>query len=82
MQIVQEYLPPEHRKRVLKKSKKFYSSYALKTANRLWNHLHDKKVTLANVKEGLHMQKNIPNFLKTLKIYLKILLQRNKSVKS
>jgi glycosyltransferase involved in cell wall biosynthesis len=75
MEIIQEYLPPAQRKTVLRKSKRFYSSYALKVANRLWHALHDEKIVYTNINEGLKMQKNLFNFLKVAKIYAKILLR-------
>ena len=74
MEIIQTYLPPSAKRRILRKSKKFYSSYALKIANRYWHILHDKKIVHANINEGLKMQKNLSNFYKVGKIYLKMLL--------
>ncbi|MEP6595745.1 MAG: glycosyltransferase [Ginsengibacter sp.] len=75
MELIQAHLPIERRKQVLRKSKIFYSAYALKIANQHWNNLHDKKSVLANINEGLKMQKNIFNFFKAAKLYLKILLR-------
>ena len=75
MEIIQEYLPPGQRKKVLRKSKRFYSSYALKVANRLWSSFHDEKIVQANINEGLKMQKNFSNFFKAAKIHLKIFLK-------
>ena len=76
MVLIQAHLPQEHRKQILKKSKKFHSNYAIKMANQHWKAWRNEKIVRANIIEGLKMQKNFSNLLKTAKIYLKILLRR------
>jgi glycosyltransferase involved in cell wall biosynthesis len=77
MEMIQAHLPAKEKKEVLRKSKKFYSRYALVTANQHWKIWHNEKIVRSNIIEGLKMQKNFSNLLRTAKIYLKILLRRN-----
>lgn len=74
MELIQAHLSTEQKKQVLRKSKKFYSRYALIMANQHWNVWHDKKIVLVHINESLNMQKNLFNLLRIAKIYLKILL--------
>ncbi|MEO6219164.1 MAG: glycosyltransferase [Ginsengibacter sp.] len=75
MRMIQDHLPEKKRKRVLDKSNKFYSHYALKMANQLWHTLHDKKIVLLNIKKGLDLHRDFLSYFKVAKIYCKILLK-------
>ena len=75
MELIQAHLLPGQKKRILKKSKRFHSAYALKIDNQHWRGWHNEKIVRVNVIEGLKMQVNFFNLLKTAKIYLKILLK-------
>ena len=74
MEMIQDHLPENRKKRVLNKSKRFYSHYALKMANQLWHSFNDEKIVKINIKKGLQMHKDFLSIFKIAKIYLKILL--------
>lgn len=76
MMMIQDHLPEKQKKRVLNKSKRFYSHYALKIANQLWDRWHDEKIVQINIKKALQMHKNLFCIFKIVKIYLKIFLKR------
>jgi hypothetical protein len=64
---------------MLRKSKIFYSRYAIVLAAQHWNAWHTEKLVRSNVIEGLRMHTNFSNLVKVLKLYLKILLSETRS---
>jgi glycosyltransferase involved in cell wall biosynthesis len=78
MKLIQAHLPENQRKKVLKKSKIFYSRYAIVLAAQHWSTWHNEKMVRSNIIEGLKMNTNISNLVKIMKLYLKILFTRNR----
>ena len=76
MEYIQKYLPPHQQNSVLKKSKKFYAAYGLRLANQLWHLNHDKASARAQIKTALSLSKDLDLYPQVLKIYIKMLINR------
>lgn len=76
MQRIQKLLPEEKQKSVLNSSKKFYSHYALKTANEVWISTKNKSYVRASISKAFKLQSDRKLMWKALKIYVKMLLGR------
>ena len=74
MNLIQKHLPEHLRRDVLKKPHKFYSHYAIRTANTLWHSSHNKNAVKANLKKALAMHKDFSLLFQISKLYLKIIL--------
>jgi hypothetical protein len=74
MNNIQHYLPEEKRDEVIKTSKKFYSHYALKTANALWKNLRHRSGAVAQVKAAWNMSRDVKLLYKIVKLYTRITL--------
>lgn len=74
--LIQQHLPANTRRSTLKKSYKFYSHYAIRTANMLWHSTADKQAVKNNVQKALKMHKDVSLLYQITKLYMKILLKR------
>ncbi|MDX2047948.1 MAG: glycosyltransferase [Chitinophagaceae bacterium] len=76
MQMCKAYIPGEIYEPAIKKSRKFYSLYAIRMANRIWHETQNKSGIRAQIKEALSLWKGIPVYLNIAKIYVKMLIGR------
>jgi len=76
MEYIQQYLPENQRQSIFKKSKKFYAAYGLRLANQLWHLNHDKASAHAQIKTSLSLSKALNLYPQVLKIYTKMLINR------
>ncbi|MFD2515164.1 glycosyltransferase family 2 protein [Pontibacter locisalis] len=76
MMLIQKHLPQDQKKKILKRSRKYYAAYALKTAKSLWDRLHDKDIVHTQVKQALHLYQSPKLYLMVLKLYLLLKLER------
>jgi len=76
MEYIQQYLPANERQNIYKKSKKFYAAYGLRLANQLWHLNHDKVSAHAQIKTALSLYHTISLYPQVLKIYTKMLINR------
>ncbi|QJX49055.1 glycosyltransferase [Hymenobacter taeanensis] len=76
MNQIQQYLPQYKRASVLKRSKIFYSHYAIRQANNLWHLRHDKESTFVYIRQVLLMHRDLSLYLKILKLLVKVAINR------
>lgn len=76
MGFIQNYLPAEHKEKLLRKSKKFYAHYGVRVANQLWHTSHNKSGVQQQVKQTLALHSDLLLYWKIAKIYLKMILNR------
>lgn len=76
MMLIQRHLPEEKRQSIFRKSRKYYASYGLKVAQKLWCRYHDKQLVEAQIKHALKLSRNPKLYLPIAKMYLKLLLDR------
>jgi glycosyltransferase involved in cell wall biosynthesis len=74
MDRIQHYLPGKKRSQIMKRSKKFYAHYALRTANTLWKDLRHKGAATAQARAAWGMNQDIGLFYKILKLYTRMTL--------
>jgi glycosyltransferase involved in cell wall biosynthesis len=74
MNKIKAYLPPEKQEIIINESKKFYSHYAIKIANRLWKDLRHRSGAAAQVKAAWNMQKDVFLFYKIVKLFTRMML--------
>ncbi len=75
MQKIQVLLPSEKQQEVLAASKKFYSNYALKTANDVWRSSKNKKYVRASISKALKLYNDKHTTFKAFKLFLKMLIR-------
>ncbi|MBC3539270.1 glycosyltransferase [Rufibacter sp. H-1] len=74
MEMIQALLPPEHRKEVLQKSKKFYAHYGIRVANQVWHSARHKEGVKAQIRYALGMHLDAPLLWGIAKVYVKVAL--------
>ncbi|WP_276499280.1 glycosyltransferase family 2 protein [Pontibacter litorisediminis] len=72
--LIQQHLPPEHRKSVLKRAQKNFANYGMNVAYVLWKKTGNKKYVEANLTKALKMHVNTRLCLKAARILAKIAL--------
>jgi glycosyltransferase involved in cell wall biosynthesis len=72
MDRIQQYLPPEERSDILRKSKKFYAHYGLRVANTLWTAKKHKRAAITQAKAAWDMSKDPGLIYKIAKLYTRI----------
>ncbi|TGE06315.1 glycosyltransferase family 2 protein [Hymenobacter fodinae] len=77
MQNIQQHLPPSQRKTLLKRSKKFYSHYAIRQANNLWHLRHDRNSTLNHVRQALLLHQDLSLYVQVLKLLIKVVINKH-----
>lgn len=77
MMLIQEHLPVDNRETILKRSKRYYASYGLKIAYRLWRKLRNKKVLTTQISQVLKLHKSPTLYLLALKLLLKVKFSRS-----
>lgn len=75
-QLIQQHLPPEHRRQVLKRAQKNFAHYGLGVANVLWKQHKNKNYVLANLRQVFKMHVDATICLKAAKIVAKMALDR------
>ncbi|MEO7802216.1 MAG: glycosyltransferase [Ginsengibacter sp.] len=73
---IQKLLPENKQENVLTSSKKFYSHYALKTANEVWKSTRNKHYVKASIKKAFKLWNDKKLVWKAFKIYVKMFLRR------
>jgi len=76
MARIQEHLPEEKRKAILKKSRRFYSHYFSRQASQLWTDTKDSAPVLAQLRGSLRMHTDLTVLWSAFKIFAKILLKK------
>ena len=69
--IVQQYLPPDHRKRLKKSATKNFSIYFAKISDQIFHDYNNPKAALSHAKNALKMQVNKTTLFFLLKLYIK-----------
>lgn len=77
MKLIQEHLPANKKKAILKKSKKFYAYYGIRMVNGLWKTFHSKLYVDANINQSLKLHRDLFLYWKILKIYTKVFLHQH-----
>lgn len=72
--IVQQYLPPDHRERLKKAAMKNFSIYFAKISEQIFHDYNNPKVALSHAKKALNMQVNKTTLFFLLKLYIKFYL--------
>jgi glycosyltransferase involved in cell wall biosynthesis len=75
MQKIQVLLPSEKQQEVLAASKKFYSNYALKTANDVWRSTKNKTFVKASISKAIKLYNDKHIAFKAFKLYVKMLIR-------
>lgn len=73
-QLIQQHLPPEHRKRVLKRAKRNFANYGMRVAYALWEKTGNRKYVEANLTKALKMHVDVKLCLKAAKLLARIAL--------
>jgi glycosyltransferase involved in cell wall biosynthesis len=73
---IQQHLPLSDREPVLKRSKKFYSHYAIRQANNLWHLRHDKEATFKYIRQVLLVHQDPALYYKILKLLVKVAINK------
>ncbi len=68
------YVLPEQRKAIQKKTHRFYAHYGLRIANRLWHTSKNRKQTKIQIKQALKMHRDAGLYWKVIKLNLKMLM--------
>lgn len=74
MELVQHYVPDNHKRIILRKSKKYYAWYGLENAMDVWRNTRDKKRVHNLVKQLLKMHNDFGMYKIIAKLYIKMLL--------
>ncbi|WP_317195400.1 glycosyltransferase family 2 protein [Rufibacter roseolus] len=72
MAMIQDLLPPEHRKEILQKSKKFYAHYGIRVANQVWHSVQSKEGVKAQIRYAWGMHFDPQLLWGTAKVYFKM----------
>jgi glycosyltransferase involved in cell wall biosynthesis len=72
--MIQEHLPPEHRKRILKKAQKNFAHYAFKVAYLLWQDTRNKEYVFVNLRKAFAMHTDVKLAYKTAKLLTRMML--------
>lgn len=75
MELIQDHLPEKEKKRVLKKSKKFYGHYGVKTANKVWHSSHNRFYVNSSVGHSVMLHKDLLLYYRIFKIHVKMFLR-------
>ncbi|WP_266202601.1 glycosyltransferase family 2 protein [Pontibacter kalidii] len=78
LQLIQQHLPPEHRKQVLMKAQKNFSNYGLNIAQALWEKTGNRKYVEANIRKALSMYLDARLCFKAARLIAKIALHELK----
>ena len=73
-QLIQQHLPPEHRKQVLKRAQRNFAYYGIEVAHTLWQKHRNKNYVLANLREVFKMYIDTKICLKAARIVAKMTL--------
>lgn len=76
MTLIQEHLPEKEKRIILSKSRKYYASYGLYIAKKLWHKLHNRKVVDAQVRQALSMHRSPRFYFLIVLLYIKLFLKR------
>jgi GT2 family glycosyltransferase len=72
MLLIQKHLPHDKKQSILNKSRKYYASYGIKIAEKLWNTLHDKQVVKAQIRQSLNLHSSLKLYVLIGILYYKI----------
>jgi glycosyltransferase involved in cell wall biosynthesis len=73
-QLIQQHLPPEHRKGVLKRAQRNFANYGMRVAQVLWEKTGNRKYVEANLTRALKMHTDAQLCLKAAKLLAKMTL--------
>ncbi|MFD2247977.1 glycosyltransferase family 2 protein [Pontibacter ruber] len=76
MKLIQEHLPDENKQTILSKSRRYYASYGLKIAEKLWNRFHDREIVEAQIKQILNLDRSPKLYLLIALFYLKTFFKK------
>lgn len=76
MALIQNHLPEDSKKSVLRNSKKYYASYALRVALELWHILHNKELVNAQITQALTLYRSPRLYWQILKLYFNLRFNR------
>jgi GT2 family glycosyltransferase len=68
MGMIQAHLPQDKQHQILQDSRRYYASYGLQIARRLWNQGHDPQVVKTQIKQALLLYKSPTLYLTSLKL--------------
>lgn len=68
MEMIQEHLPEEQKRQILKESRQYYAGYGLQVAHKLWDQLHNQQVVQAQIKQAFLLYKSPRLYLTSLKL--------------
>ncbi|KAA6437758.1 glycosyltransferase [Rufibacter glacialis] len=72
MDMIQDHLPHDQRKKVLKKSKKFYAHYGISVANQVWHSSQHKEGVKTQIKHAFDLHFDPKLLFSTAKVYIKM----------
>ena len=75
-QLIQQHLPPEHRKQVLKRAQKNFAHYGVGVAHVLWRNSRNRQHVMANLKNVFKMHVDARLCLKAARLCAKMILNR------
>ncbi|WP_299758517.1 glycosyltransferase [uncultured Pontibacter sp.] len=73
-QLIQQHLPPEHRKQILRKAQKNFANYGINIAHSLWQKTGNRTYVEANLRKALNMHIDAKICYKAAKIVAKMAL--------
>lgn len=76
MLLIQDHLPENQKHSILQNSKKYYATYALNIAARLWHSLHNKQLVEAHIKNALQFHTSPLIYLMAAKLYFTLKFYR------
>lgn len=76
MLLIQKHLPEDKQQSILNKSRKYYASYGIKIAEKLWKALHNKQVVEAQIKQALNLHSSLKLYILIGILYYKIAFNR------
>lgn len=76
MELIQPLLPVAKKKAILRKSRKFYAHYGVKTANKIWHSSHNKFYVSSSVNHSLQLHRDFKLYWRIFKIHVKIILNK------
>lgn len=75
--LIQNHLPNENKKEVLKAAKKNYAYYGMSVTNSLWRKHRNKTYVMVNIKQVFNMHTDATLCFKAAKLITKIILNRS-----
>lgn len=76
MKLIQEHLPLEQKKKILKKAKKYYAFYGMRKANDLWHISRNESNVKASISQALKLHQDFMMYWKICKLYTKMIFRK------